>query len=90
MGHPDPAGKRSAEAIDRYLGGSGIYTGEVIEVPEVPLNIDIWNTKKEKETITVPAQRINFNEAVKTYNDTEALCEARRCMRCDRNSRRRY
>lgn len=83
-------GKRSAQTIDRYLGGSGIYTGEVIEVPEVPLNINIWNTKKEKETITVPAQRINFNEAVKTYNDTEALCEARRCMRCDRNSRRRY
>lgn len=83
-------GRKSAQAIDRYLGGSGIYTGEVIAVPEVPLNIDIWNTRKEEETIGVPAQRINFNEAVKTFDDTEALCEARRCMRCDRNSRRRY
>ncbi|GLI57813.1 hypothetical protein PM10SUCC1_33270 [Propionigenium maris DSM 9537] len=83
-------GRRSAQAIDRHLEGSGLYTGKEITIPEVPLNIDIWNTKKEKETITVPAQRINFDEAVKTFDDREALCEARRCMRCDRNSRRRY
>ena len=83
-------GKRSAEAIDRYLKGEGIYTGEVIAVPEVPLNIDIWNTEKVEEKIKCVSDRINFDESVRTFTEEEARCEARRCMRCDRNSRRRY
>ena len=83
-------GKRSAEAIDRYLGGAGIYTGEEVTVPEVPLNIDIWNSPKIKEEIRCVDERINFEEAVRTFTEEEARCEARRCMRCDRNSRRRY
>lgn len=83
-------GKKGAEAIDRYLKGSGIYTGEKIEVPEIPLNIDIWNTRKVEEEIRSVDDRINFEESVRTFTEEEARCEARRCMRCDRNSRRRY
>ncbi len=83
-------GRRGAEAIDRYLRGSGIYTGEEVQVPEVPLNIDIWNTRKVEEKIRCVDERINFEEAVRTFTEEEARCEARRCMRCDRNSRRRY
>ncbi len=83
-------GKRSAEAIDSYLGGAGIYTGKEVEVPEVPLNIDIWNTRKVEEEIKCVNERINFEESVRTFTEEEARCEARRCMRCDRNSRRRY
>lgn len=83
-------GRKSAQAIDRHLEGNGIYTGEEITIPEIPLNIDIWNTGKKEETLAPAEERINFKEAVKTFNDSEALCEARRCMRCDRNSRRRY
>ncbi len=83
-------GKRGAEAIDRYLRGSGIYTGEEVAIPEVPLNIDIWNSPKIEEEIRCVDERINFKEAVRTFTEEEARCEARRCMRCDRNSRRRY
>lgn len=83
-------GKRSAEAIDRYLGGTGIYTGEEVAVPEVPLNIDIWNSPKIEEEIRCVSERINFEEAVRTFTEEEARCEAKRCMRCDRNSRKRY
>ncbi len=83
-------GKRGAEAIDRYLRGSGIYTGEEVQVPEIPLNIDIWNTSKVEEEIKCVDERLNFEESVRTFTEEEARCEARRCMRCDRNSRRRY
>lgn len=83
-------GRRGAEAIDRYLRGKGIYTGGEITVPEVPLNIDIWNTQKVEEGIKCVGERINFEESVRTFTEEEARCEARRCMRCDRNSKRRY
>ncbi len=83
-------GRRGAVAIDRSLRGNGIYTGEEIEVPEIPLNIDIWNTSKVEEGIKCVEERINFEESVRTFTEEEARCEARRCMRCDRNSRRRY
>ncbi len=83
-------GRRSAQAMDRYMGGKGIYTGEEITIPEVPLSVEIWNTAKREEAVISPEKRINFNEAVSTLDDKGAACEARRCMRCDRNSRRRY
>lgn len=83
-------GKKSAEAIDKHLKGNGIYTGEEIIIPEIPLNIDIWNTEKVEEGIAAVSERINFDESIRTFTEEEARCEARRCMRCDRNSRRRY
>jgi NADH-quinone oxidoreductase subunit F len=83
-------GKKSAEAIDRHLKGKGIYTGEEVTIPEIPLNLDIWNTEKVEEGITAPQERINFDESARTFTEEEARCEARRCMRCDRNSRKRY
>lgn len=83
-------GKKSAAAIDKYFKGNGIYTGEEVMIPEIPLNIDIWNTGKVEEGIRAVSERINFDESVRTFTEEEARCEARRCMRCDRNSRRRY
>jgi len=84
-------GKKAAASIDKYLGGKGLFLGREIEVPEVPLNTEIWNTAKRGEAILSLNKRIdNFNEVGTIFTPDNAKCEAMRCMRCDRNSRRRY
>lgn len=85
------AGKKAAVSIDRYLGGRGLYLGRDIEVPEVPLNVDIWNTgKNQEEILSAQVRRGSFQEVGVMFTPDKAKCEAMRCMRCDRNSRRRY
>lgn len=85
------AGKKAAVNIDRYLGGCGLYLGREIVVPEIPLNVDIWNTGKSQEDILSALERKNtFQEVGVGFTPDKAKCEAMRCMRCDRNSRRRY
>jgi len=84
-------GRRVAEKIDTYLGGNGLYLGREVEIPNVPLNPEIWNTGKSREVILTPEKRRdNFKEICEIFSKDEAKCEALRCMRCDRNSRKRY
>ena len=68
--------KRAAEAIDKYLEGNGLYLGEEIEIPEPQLHHGIWDIK--------PAADL---ESIVTKEDANR--EAQRCLRCDRNSRKR-
>lgn len=82
-------GKRVARSVDRYLGGSGLYTGPVIAIPESLLNITTWDDGPEVESVDTPGERtIGFRECVKTLKPEAAEKEASRCMRCDRNSKR--
>jgi len=84
-------GKKAAAGIDSYLGGRGLYLGREVDVPEVPLNTEIWNTSKRDEVIlSLNERRGSFNEVGTIFTPDNAKCEAMRCMRCDRNSRRRY
>ncbi len=84
-------GRRVAARIDAYLGGDGLYLGREVEIPNVPLNPEIWNTGKSREVILTPEKRRdNFKEIGEVFSKDEAKCEALRCMRCDRNSRKRY
>ena len=82
--------KKAAEAIDGYLGGNGLYDGEEIDVPETPLDCTTWDQRlTEEKFISAENRRDNFREIGKTYTCEEARVEAGRCMRCDRNSRKR-
>lgn len=84
-------GKKAASSIDKYLGGRGLYLGREVEVPEIPLNTEIWNTSKREEAIlSLNERRDSFNEVGTIFTPDKAKCEAMRCMRCDRNSRGRY
>ncbi len=79
--------KKAAAAIDEALGGNGLYLGEEIEIPERPLNCQMWEVEKAVEDIVVPKNLANNFELVsKVYTKEEAKREAGRCMRCDRNS----
>lgn len=80
-------GKQAAMSIDSYLGGSGIYFGRPIEIPESRLDPRIWDIPREQATkLTVEKRKGSFAEVESTFTYDQALCEARRCMRCDRNS----
>ncbi len=82
--------KRAAKTIDKYLGGRGIYDGDDIEIPETTLDCTTWDQELTEETLAPAESRCtSFCEIGKTYTQEEALTEAGRCMRCDRNSQRR-
>ena len=80
-------GKRAAMSIDIYLGGNGIYFGRAIDIPESRLDPRIWDFQREKPAKLDPAaRRQGFAEVESTFNPDQAHAEAKRCMRCDRNS----
>ncbi len=82
--------KRAAQTIDRYLGGEGIYDGDYIEIPETTLDCTTWDQKASEEKTLPAVERCrSFCEIGGSYTQEEAIAEAGRCMRCDRNSRRR-
>ncbi|WFD11950.1 FAD-dependent oxidoreductase [Tepidibacter hydrothermalis] len=81
--------KKAAIAIDKYLGGDGLYLGKEIEIPEKPLNCTIWDIEKVVEKHKNPSQiKGNFDTVSRVYTKDEANKEVSRCMRCDRNSTR--
>jgi len=80
-------GKQAAMSIDQYLGGRGIYFGREIEIPETQLNPRIWDIPRERPAkLAIHERNSNFAEVESTLSRDQALCEAQRCMRCDRNS----
>jgi len=80
-------GKKAAISIDGYLNGCGLYLGDEIEIPETPLSCTLWDTGKVVEKQNSPDVRINnFETTSVSFNTEQALKEASRCMRCDRNS----
>jgi len=81
-------GKRAAVAIDKYLGGKGLYKGSVIDIPQLQLECTTWDISHARERLMSSQERIGgFEEVSLTYSEEEARREALRCMRCDRNSK---
>jgi len=82
-------GKKAAESIDLYLGGTGMYLGQTLEVPERPLESTLWSIEKvDEEQKECKERRSSFDSVSRVYLDVDAKNEAARCMRCDRNSRK--
>ncbi|MDD4168978.1 MAG: NADH-quinone oxidoreductase subunit NuoF [Desulfotomaculaceae bacterium] len=76
-------GKKAAEAIDKFLGGSGV----VVE-PHVlrrAVSGDILEEKRARETTNcLPvAGRQSFIEVEYGFTEEQAIIEATRCLRCD-------
>jgi len=83
------AGKNAALMIDRYLQGKQLRL-----LPSVPLPaayIPPFSTEEEGEAaershspqLPAAARRRNFREVDLCLSEDRALCEARRCLRCD-------
>lgn len=80
--------KKVASSIDKALGGQGIYVGQEIEIPEKQLDLTTWDISKQEEKETEATCRCtNFENVKVVYTREEAIKEATRCMRCDRNSK---
>lgn len=82
-------GRKAAVEIDKYLGGKGLYNDDVIEVPMTQSHYAIWDTKAETEEVTLYSEGCDtcFEENKGIFSEEMARLEARRCMRCDRNSK---
>ncbi|WP_105617226.1 FAD-dependent oxidoreductase [Vallitalea okinawensis] len=82
-------GRKAAIAIDSDLDGSGLFEGEQIIIPEKQLYHGLWDVgKKEEHELAVKKRSRGFDEVSSSFTAHEAYCEAERCLRCDRNSRR--
>ncbi len=79
--------KKVAIKIDKSLGGTGLYLGDEIDIPDEPLSIKSWDYQLKDESIReINNIKGDFDEVVHTYTKEDASYEATRCMRCDRNS----
>lgn len=80
-------GKKAAIQIDFNLGGTGLYVGEEIIIPNPVLNIRTFDFDlREEKEINMQLRKKSFEEITKVYEYEDAIYEADRCMRCDRNS----
>lgn len=79
-------GKKAAQSIDRYLGGSGILnTGEKIEIPQPSDEKEIIEHERFPIKFLEAGTRKNsFDEVAVGFHKLNAIAESMRCLRCDR------
>lgn len=79
-------GKKAAESIDIYLGGSGkLNKGNYIEIPKAFEDDEIVALERfPVELLSVEKRKNSFDEVVVGYHKLVAMAEASRCLRCDR------
>jgi NADH-quinone oxidoreductase subunit F len=84
------AGKNAAVMIDRYLQGKQLKVLPTVALPTVyvpPFSTDEEEGETPERThpphLPVEARHKNFREVDLCLSEDHALCEARRCLRCD-------
>jgi len=83
------AGQKAAVVIDNYLRRDELTKGQ--KVPKPRMLIDLIEMTEEMETYQRPAvptlsieeRRKGFKEAELSFEENTAVCEAKRCLRCD-------
>ena len=81
-------GRDAASSIDRYLGGDGDISAELLD-PEEPEK-ELGKAPEEFYAKAVPPHFVpaderknNFDTFECPYTEDEAKCEASRCLQCD-------
>jgi NADH-quinone oxidoreductase subunit F len=84
------AGKKAAVMIGRYLRGEELAQPLLVNLPDhfiepVELSDDEIETARRAEAHTIPIdqRKAGFDEVELAISENEAVCEARRCLRCD-------
>jgi len=84
------AGKRAAESIDNYLQGKSIakeykLSRPSVYIPPIQLTEEEIENAYRAEIHRLPPEnrRINFEEVALTMTKETAVREARRCLRCE-------
>jgi NADPH-dependent glutamate synthase beta subunit-like oxidoreductase/Pyruvate/2-oxoacid:ferredoxin oxidoreductase delta subunit/ferredoxin len=82
------AGRISAQQIDKYLGGDGDISDQLLE-KEVPNPYigrceGFGDLKREHpQMVEADVRKCNFEEVVQPFTGDVATCEASRCLQCD-------
>ena len=81
-------GKKAAESIDRYLGGSGAIEQPAVETKRVDMCLGREEGFAKRPRVNTPTlaadeRKYNFGEVVISYGEETATHEAGRCLRCD-------
>ncbi|MGB8953696.1 MAG: FAD-dependent oxidoreductase [Candidatus Aminicenantales bacterium] len=89
------SGKTAAESIHRYLRGESLKreyqpTETKYEVPPVQLDVEeaVGLTRPDMPTLPVQERIGTFKEVELGFTPEMAVCEAKRCLRCDLESTR--
>jgi NADPH-dependent glutamate synthase beta subunit-like oxidoreductase len=84
------AGKLAAEAIEKFVTGQPLLREHRLVRPSVYVPPWVLSEEEadkarrpERKHIPVAQRRKNFREVELTYDEEEAVLEARRCLRCD-------
>ncbi|MDD2362340.1 MAG: NADH-ubiquinone oxidoreductase-F iron-sulfur binding region domain-containing protein [Oscillospiraceae bacterium] len=79
-------GKKAAESIDRYLGGTGkLNKGNPIDIPDKHDEDEIIaHSRFPMEMLDIEERTDSFDEVVLGYHKLNAMAEAMRCLHCDR------
>jgi len=79
-------GKHAAEAIDRFLGGTGhLNRGAPIQIPEQFDEDEVVALKRfPLDMLQVDQRKGSFDEVILGYHKLTAMAEAMRCLHCDR------
>ena len=81
-------GREAASSIDRYLGGDGDISAELLDPeepePELGKAPAEFYTNATLPKFTAPEERkVTFEPFECPYTEDEAKCEASRCLQCD-------
>lgn len=84
------AGKKTAVMIDHYIKGENLDQPAKLELPRVyiePVEVEDEDTSQvgrvETPRASVDWRKRNFAEVEVSLSVEEAMCEAKRCLRCD-------
>jgi NADPH-dependent glutamate synthase beta subunit-like oxidoreductase len=87
------AGRRAANAIDRFLGGGGMTDETLAERPDT----QAYNGQRERgfadltraqvPTLPLEDRHKGFQEVDLCFSDEQAVSEAKRCLQCDLETR---
>lgn len=82
------AGRKGAEAIDKYLGGDGDITEQLLEAEAPNPFIGSGKGFADLERVSVELvnpqiRKCNFDVTEKVLTKEAASCEASRCLQCD-------
>lgn len=86
--HAVASGRAAAERIDRYLGGEGRVSVQLVDHSPAPAWIGRDEGFAPRPCVRPPCaapeeRRTDFRPIESTYARTEAVAEAERCLQCD-------
>ncbi|MHA1729152.1 MAG: FAD-dependent oxidoreductase [Promethearchaeota archaeon] len=78
-------GRKAAQSIDQYLGGTGeLFIEDGIDIPIPPLDYATWRYQRcDMESIDIEKRMTTFVEESCLLNREAALSESKRCIGCD-------